>query len=116
MRQHAAEPVERPQAAAVIVNRAEWLEGQPTLDAQLVPGAANGERRGPRGAAFVEQDDLRVLVAAELERQHRQQHRFAGAGRADHDRVADVADMERQPEPRPQSRPSLPALGSLGRT
>jgi hypothetical protein len=55
MRQHAAEPVERPQAAAVIVNRAEWLEGQPTLDAQLVPGAANGERRGPRGAAFVEQ-------------------------------------------------------------
>ena len=39
-------------------------------------------------------------IAPELQRHQGQQHALAGAGRADHQGVADVADMKRQPERR----------------
>ena len=60
--------------------------------------AAHGEHRGARRPALVEDEDLRAGIAAELQREQRQQHRLAGAGRADDQHVADVADMGRQPE------------------
>ena len=72
-------------------------------------------------------------VAAELQRHQRQQHGLAGAGRADDERVADVADMQRKAErgrafgpgveerrrvemlvPSP-ARPRPPRAGSCGR-
>ena len=62
--------------------------------AEIVPVAAHGERRGADRAAEVEGEDLVVAVAAELHRHQRQQHRLAGAGRADDQRVADIADMQ----------------------
>jgi hypothetical protein len=53
-----------------------------------------------------------VLVAAELERHEREQHRLAGAGRADDEGVADVADMKREPE---RGRAFGPAVKQRGR-
>ena len=65
-----------------------------------MPVPAHGERRGSDGAAEVEGEDLGFRVTAELERHQRQQHRFARAGRADDERVADIPDMEGKPERR----------------
>ena len=57
-----------------------------------------------RRAALVEQDDLGADEAAELQGEHRQQHRLAGAGRTDDQRVADVADVQVEPERRRAAR------------
>ena len=46
----------------------------------------------------VEREDLVVPVAAKLHRHQREQHRLAGAGRADDQRVADIADVQAQAE------------------
>ena len=73
--------------------------------AEIVPVAAHGERRGADRAAEVEGEDLRAGIAAELQRHQRQQHALAGAGRADHQRMADIADMEREAERRRAFRP-----------
>ena len=73
--------------------------------AEIVPVAAHRERRGADRAAEIEGEDLRAGVAAELQRHQRQQHALAGAGRADDQRVADIADMEREAERRRAFRP-----------
>jgi hypothetical protein len=69
--------------------------GQPA--AEIVPVAAHGERGGADRAAEVEGEDLR-RVAPELQSHQRQQHGLARAGRADDQRVADIADMKGKPE------------------
>src|SRR3546814_4230251 len=60
--------------------------------------AAHREHGGACRKAFVEDIDLGVRIAAELKRQQREQHRLAGAGRADDDLMTDVADMGGEPE------------------
>ena len=66
--------------------------------AEIVPVAAHRERGRADAAAEVEGKDLRTRIAPELECHQRQQHGLAGAGRADDQRVADVADMKGKPE------------------
>ena len=70
------------------------------LDARRRPWPA--PRRGP--SAPVEEDDLRADEAAELQGEQRQQHRLAGAGRADDQGMADIADMQIEPERRAAAR------------
>ena len=55
-------------------------------------GRAEREER----AAFVEGEDLGALrrVLKKLTREEREKRRFAGAGRPEHQRVPDVADVE----------------------
>ena len=66
--------------------------------AEVVPVAATSERRGPDRATEVEGEDLRLLIAAKLQGHQRQQHRLAGAGRTDDQRMADIADVEGEAE------------------
>ena len=99
-------PLRRPGALGRIVDPRQRLQRDGMLRpgrqaaAEIVPVAAHGDRRGADRAAEIEGEDLVVAVAAELHRHQRQQHRFAGAGRADDQRVADVADMQAEPERR----------------
>ena len=70
-----------------------------------VDGGAEREER----ATLVEGKDLRALrrVLKKLTRQERQERRFAGARRPEHQRVPDVADVEVQKEARTATRPNL---------
>ena len=74
------------------------IAGQGT--AKIVAVAAHRERRGTNRAAEIEGENLGASVPAELQRHQRQQHRFAGAGRTNHERVTDIADMETEAERR----------------
>ena len=62
--------------------------------AEVVPVAAHRERGSTDRAAEIEGEDLGAGIAPELQRHQRQQHALAGAGRADDQGVADIADME----------------------
>ena len=99
-------PLRRPGALGLIVDARQRLQRHRMLRAggqaaaEIVPVAAHGDRRGADRAAEVEGENLVVPVTAELHRHQRQQHRLARAGRADDQRVADVADMEAEPERR----------------
>ena len=73
--------------------------------AEIVPVAAHRERGRPDRAAEIEGEDLRARIAPELQRHQRQQHALAGAGRADDQGVADIADMEGEAERRRAFRP-----------
>src|SRR3546814_5958789 len=75
-------------AAAVILQGA----------AQILPVAAHGERRSADRAAEVEGENLAALIAPELQRHQCEEHRLAGARRADDEAVADVADMKSEAE------------------
>jgi hypothetical protein len=68
--------------------------------AEVVPVAAHGKRRCPDRTAEVEGKDASTGVAPKLQGQEREQHALAGAGRANHKGMPDIADMERQPERR----------------
>ena len=68
--------------------------------AEIVPVAAHGERGRADRAAEIEGEHLGAGVAAELQRHQREQHALARAGRADDQRVADIADMKRKAEGR----------------
>ncbi len=57
-----------------------------------------GEACGPDRAAEVEGEDPGAGIAPELQRHQRQKHTLAGTRRADHQGVADIADMERKAE------------------
>src|SRR3546814_12706632 len=59
---------------------------------------SHGERGCADRSAKVEGEDLGLWIAPELQRHERQQHRFAGAGRSDDQRVADIANMDGKPE------------------
>ena len=97
-------PFGRPAALGRCVDRGERLQGDRCRAvvgeraAEIMPVATHGNRRRADGAAEVEGEDLDHGVAAELQRHQRQQHRLAGTGRPDDQGVADVADMEREPE------------------
>src|SRR3546814_3169471 len=58
--------------------------------------AAHRQHGGSCRKPLVEDVDLRVRVAPELERDQREQDGLAGAGRPDHQHVPDITDMGRQ--------------------
>ena len=89
---------------ARLVDAGERLQRQRAFEAELDAFAAHGERGGARRAAAVEEDDLRADEAAELQGEQGQQHRLAGAGRADDQGMADIADMQIEPERRAAAR------------
>ena len=62
-------------------------------ESQRMMRAAHRQNGGARRESLVEDIDLAVRVTAELERDQREQHRLARAGRADHQHVTDIADM-----------------------
>jgi hypothetical protein len=99
-------PLRRPRPLGRIVDRCQRLQrNRPSgitrqSAAKIVPVAAHRERRRPDRTAEVESEDPGIGVAPELQGHQRQQHALAGAGRTDHQRVPDIADMERQPERR----------------
>ena len=66
--------------------------------ADVVVPAAAGIDRGPHRAALVEGADRGPGIAQRLHGDRAEQRRFAGAGRAEDQRVADVADMQVDPE------------------
>src|SRR3546814_20024654 len=66
--------------------------------AEILPVAATGNRCRPNRAPKVEGEDLIVGIAAELHCHQPQQHRLAGAGRPDDQRMADIADMKGKTE------------------
>ena len=62
-----------------------------------VPASA-GFRRSVHGQALVENEDIRFLVSAHLHGKKGQSRGLAGARGAEHDRMADVPDVEVQTE------------------
>ena len=84
------DPFSRPAAFGVIVNVSERLkcDGLGRIvrqrTAEIMPVALHGQRRCADRAAEIESEDLGAGIAPELQRHQRQQHRFSGAGRADH--------------------------------
>ena len=102
--QQGRDPIRRPGAVAGIVDPRQRLEGDGFGDvvgqraAEVVPVAAHRQCGGADRAAEIEGEDLGAGIAAELERHQRQQHALAGAGRAHDQRMADIADMQREPE------------------
>ena len=66
--------------------------------AQVLPVTAAGQRCCPDRAAEIESEDLRAIIAPELQGHQREQHGFAGPGRTDDQRMANIADMKREAE------------------
>lgn len=103
-RQDRGEPIGGPAALVGVVDPRERLELDRRLAAEqaaeIVPFAADAERRGADRTAMVESEDLRALVAAELERHEGEQHALARAGRADDERMTHVAHVKREAERR----------------
>ena len=103
-RQDVDDPVGGPGAFGNVVDARQRLQrhggrravGQ--VAAEIVPVATHGECGGADRAAEVESKNLIVRIAPELQRHQREQHGFAGAGRTDHQGMADIADMERKPK------------------
>ena len=89
---------------ASVINARKRLQGDGSAGvagqraAEIVPVAAHGERSRADRTAVVECENLRAGVAPELQRHQRQQHALAGAGRADDQSVADIADVLRKPK------------------
>ncbi len=98
------QPFGRPGALGRIVDPCQRLELHAVAGlvgehpAQVLPVATHADRGGADAAAKVEGEHLRPLIAPELHRHQREQHRLAGAGRPDDQRVADIADVKGKPE------------------
>ncbi len=101
-RQDRAEPFGRPGALGWIVQASERLERDQRVvgqaSAEVVPVAAHGQRRGADRSAEVEGEHLRAGKSVLLALMALQFRRYAGAGRPDDERVADVAHVQGKPE------------------
>src|SRR3546814_20413200 len=73
-------------------------------EAERMMRTAHRQHRSTCRESLVEDIDLAVRIAAELEREQRQQYRFAGTSRPYHHHMPDVADMGVEPEWRGTSR------------
>src|SRR3546814_13355772 len=60
--------------------------------------ATHRQHRGARRKSLVKYIDLRTLVASELKCEQREQPRFAGAGRSDHQHMADFVVQRADPK------------------
>ena len=110
MRQQPQHPFEGKGAFGDDIDIGERLEGE-RLEGERVLAvgprrskieitSAHAECGGTGRPAFVEDRDLGVGIAAELQSDQRQQNRLARAGRANDDRVPDITDMGDEPEGR----------------
>ena len=105
-RENGGDPFRGPAALGRIVDQRQGLQchglgriaGQSA--AEIVPVPAHRERGGTDRTAEVEGKNLGTGVSAELQRHQCQQHRLAGAGRSDHERVTNIADVEAEAERR----------------
>jgi hypothetical protein len=93
-------PVEGVGAALRRVDAGQRLEGGNAIAAEIDRGPAHAEEGGARRAALVEHEDFGAGKATPLQGKEGEQHRLAGAGRADNHGVADIADMKIEPERR----------------
>jgi hypothetical protein len=100
MGQQRRDPFGRPGTFVAAIDMPQRLERDRPRLVVMIPAepermvcAAHRQNRSTRREALVEDVDLAARVAAELERQQREQDRFAGAGRADDKHMTDVADM-----------------------
>jgi hypothetical protein len=100
LQQPALDPSGGPGAPVLAVDARERLERDRIVRAEVVVLAAQAQDRGAQRAAHVEREHARARVTPELHRQRREQHRLAHAGRPDHERMADVADVRHQAEGR----------------
>ncbi len=105
-RHQGGDPVDSPYALGGVVDTGQGLQGHggslgvEQHPAQIVEEAAHTEDRGADRAAEIKGDDARAGVASKLQGQHRQEHALARAGRAHHQGVTDIADVQRQPKRR----------------
>ena len=86
--------------ACFAIDIPQGLESEVSVEAEVIPDAPQRERCAARRGALVEDEDLSVRIAAELQREEREQDRLAGAGRPDHHHVPDISLMGDQPERR----------------
>ena len=98
------DPFQREGDLARLVDAGERLQRERAFEAELDRLAAHGEGGGAGRASAVEEDDLRTAEAAELQGEQRQQHRLARSGGADDEGMADIADVQIEPERRAPSR------------
>ena len=88
-----------PDPLRALVDVGERLEGAGRrFVARLVVGATDGQGGGARTAILVEDEDACFRVALPLQREQGEESALAGAGRADDEGVADVADEEVESE------------------
>src|SRR3546814_10234157 len=93
------EPFRSPYSRLRLVDMRQGLEGHTGVigiakaATQVLPVAAHRQGRSADRAAEVEREGLRVVVAAELHRHQREQHRLARTGRSDNKCVDAIADM-----------------------
>ena len=59
-----------------------------------MPITTHRDGRGPYRTSKIEREDLRFGIATELQGHQRQEHGFAGAGRANNERMPDIADVK----------------------
>ena len=110
------DPVLRPGNIRFGLQDGEGTEGRAAAVARhvVVPAAA-GIDRGPHRPALVEGADRDPGIAQGLQRHRAEQHRFAGAGRAEDQAVADVADVQVDPERRRAGRGAMHQRRRAGR-
>jgi hypothetical protein len=102
--QDCGDPFRGPCPFRGIIDHGERLQGDTVgtvvgqRAAEIVPVATHGNGRGANAAAEIEGEHLGCSVAPELQGHQRQQHRLAGAGRANDQGMTDIADMKRVPE------------------
>src|SRR5690606_16799809 len=87
------ERIERGQRPVYCVGLVHGRNGG-AVAAEVVPVAAHGERSSPDRTAEIKGENLRTLVAPELQGHEGEQHGFARARGADDKGMAYVTDME----------------------
>src|SRR5690606_26363936 len=90
---YSRDPVERPGAFTRIIDAAERFQSEGALLAQIEEVSAEPKHSRADRALLIENEDLRIFVAQPLRGERGEQHRLAGAGRTNHERMADIADM-----------------------
>ena len=74
---------------------AQGLEGKIRLGPEIIDAPFKTEACSADRAAFIECENLRILITVKLRRDEREKHRFPGAGWPDDQRVTDIANMGR---------------------
>ena len=94
------QPVSSEACAGIRIDVLQRLEAWRVRAAKVDMRAAH--RKGCRAGrpALVEYEDLGVFIALPLQGEEGEQHRFARAGGPDDQRMADIADMQVEPEGR----------------